>query len=190
MIAPCFPSRAAGLLLIAVGGLAGCASTPRFAEIPLQPPYAVSRHGLLHYKVPVGWFDATSDSQSVATEIWLVRNDYAATISVSEIIIDAETRHAISGEGLLRLANLSLSLSGSDGTTTVLDPPETFLLDGKNSCSYAVYRSGASDTLRVVLLPVGERVFEVAALTSGKQKRASAREVFSAQQSFLRGLRQ
>ncbi len=190
MIVSCSPSRVTALLLIAVVALAGCASTPRFAEIPLQSPYAVSRHGLLHYKIPVGWFDATSDSQSVAAEIWLVRNDYAATISVSEIIVDTETRHAISREGLIRLANLSLSLSGSDGSTTVLDPPANILLNDKTACSYSVHRSGADDTVRVVLIPVGERVFEVVALASGKQRRVSAREIFSAQQSFLRALRQ
>jgi len=183
-------SCASALLLIGVVGLAGCASTSRFAEIPLQSSYAVSRHGLLHYKVPVGWFDATSDSQSDAAEIWLVRDDYAATISVNEMIIDAETRYAISREGLIRVANLSLSLSGSDGFTAVLDPPETFLLDGKNSCSYTTHKPGTTDTMRVILIPVGERVFEVVALTSGKQRRASTREVFSAQQSFLIGLRQ
>lgn len=190
MIVSCSSIRATALLLIAALSLFGCAGAPRFAEVPLQSSYTVSRAGLLHYKVPVGWFDATSDSQSVATEIWLVKNDYAAMISVSEIVIDTETRQAIKREGLIRLASLSISLSGSDGSATLIDPPETLPVDGTNSCSYTVFKPISNDTVRVVLIPAGERVFEVVALTSGKQRRVSTREVFSAQQSFLRGLRQ
>ena len=190
MILFCFSNRDTALLLIASLCLAGCAGTPRLSEIPLQTPYAASRHGLLHYKVPLGWFDATSDSQTVAAEIWLVKNDYAGTISVNEIIIDTETRRAISGEGLIRLANLSLSLSVANGSPTMLNPPETSLLDGKTLCSYTMLKPASSDTVRVVILPVGERVFEVVALNSGHERRVSSRVVFSAQQSFLKGLRQ
>ena len=190
MILSCFSCRDTAILLIASLGLLGCAGSTRLSEIPLQTTYAASRHGLLHYKVPVGWFDATSDSQTVASEIWLVKNDYAATISVNEIIIDTDTRRAISGEGLIRLTNLLLSLSGANGPPTMLNSPETFLLYEKTLCSYTMLKPNSNDTVRVVILPVGERVFEVVALNSGKERRVSSRAVFSAQQSFLKGLRQ
>jgi hypothetical protein len=165
----------------------GCASAPHLAEVPLNPSYFFSREGLLRYKVPVGWFDATKDSQSVA-EIWLVKNDYAATITVSKIGIDVETRRAIDREGLARVASLTLTLAGAT-SGTILQPPGRFLVNGKELYSYVVVNPASNDTTRVVLVDSGENVFEVIGLVPGNQRRVVSDEVFSAQESFVKSLR-
>ena len=168
--------------------LAGCASVPHLAEAPLNPSYVFSREGLLRYKVPVGWFDATRDSQSVTAEIWLVKNDYAATITVSKIGIDTETRRAIDREGLARLADLTLTLAGAT-SATLLQPPVSSTVNGKEQYSYIVSNPATSDTTRVVLVDSGENVFEVIGLVPGNQHRVTSDEVFSVQESFVKSLR-
>jgi hypothetical protein len=167
----------------------GCSGTSRVVESPLYPSYNISREGLLRYKVPVGWFDATHDSQSVATEIWLVKNDYAATITVGRITVDAETRRAIDREGLARLAHLTMTLAGETSSATLLQPPTMSTVNGRDVYSYVVVSPSSNDTTRVVLIDTGENVFEVIGLVPGNQRRVSSSEVFSAQESFLKSLR-
>ena len=177
------------LFLFGMFFLPGCSSFSSLPDVPLQSSYSFSRQGLLHYRVPVGWFDASRDSQFVSAEIWLVRNDYAATITVAELVIDEEARRGIDREGLQRLAQLSLSLFLSNGSAVTLNPPEPVSLGGPASYAYTAMKPETGDTVRVVLLDTGRRVYEATALVRGRSASGVSSEAFSAQRSFLKSLR-
>ena len=184
----CWSRHVGAFWFLSLLSFVGCASTPHVAEVPLSPSYFFSREGLLRYKIPVGWFDATRDSQSVGFEIWLMKNDYAATINVKKISIDEETRRVIDREGLARVAGLTLTLAGAT-SGTILQPPESLVVNGKELYTYILVNPASNDTTRVVLIDSGENVFEVIGLVPGNQHRVLSDEVFSTQESFVKSLR-
>ena len=166
-----------------------CASFPYPSDYPLSSEYYTSRDGFLHYRVPSSWFDATRDSQDSSDFIWLVRKDYAATISVREVKVDATARQQISHEDLEKLAYLTMSLTANDKFTIQLRSPKTFTIGSTAFCGYELVNVPSMDTLRVVLVDTGTKAYEVTALVAAGNERVSALEVFSVQQAFLGSLR-
>jgi hypothetical protein len=155
--------------VLAMALLSGCATTSRMPADILQSSYTVSRDGHLQYRVPVGWFDATADSQAVGHSIWLMRSDYGATIAVDEVSLDAAARTAVRAGGLLELASLVVSLSTGDRGAVLIAPPVETRLDSRTVCQYTMMVSETRDTLRVTLLDTGTRTYAVTALRSEKK---------------------
>lgn len=149
--------------------LSGCASTSRIPTEILQPSYGISRDGHLRYRVPVGWFDATADSQAVGHSVWLMRSDYGATIAVDEVSLDAAARDAVRAGGLLELASLVVSLSAGDRGAVLIAPPVETTLESRTVCQYTMMVSETRDTLRVTLVDTGTRTYAVTALRSEKR---------------------
>lgn len=177
------------LLLALLGaGLfySGCGAPPP-APLPLSASYNISRDGYLHYRLPIGWFDVTADSQAHGNAVWLLRSDYAATITVNEIRIDEDARNEIGRQGLGQLARLTMFLTTHDKGALLQRPPEEFELYGHPCCSYELVMPSNGDILRTVLYDVGGKVYAVAALRTGGAKDAS--DVAAVQMSFLEGLR-
>jgi hypothetical protein len=166
--------------------LSGCGTTPPPAP-PLSASYSIARDGYLHYRLPVGWFDVTADSQAHGNTVWLLRSDYAATITVNEIHVDAVARKEIERQGLSALAQLTMSLSGQDKGTVLQNAPEEFELRGHPACSYEVETPSTGDAMRVVLLDAGEKIYAVAALRTGGKNDASS--LAAIQMQFLEELR-
>jgi hypothetical protein len=176
-------------LCIAAGLCAGCSSSPSVTTLTLHSPYFSSRDGNLQYRLPAGWFDATADSQAAGQVIWLLRNDYAATIAVSEIHLDAGARDAIRSDGVMHLAQLSMALASGGASYAITQQPEELRVNGNLSCVYALTTTPANDRLRVVLLDTGERVYMVTALVPEETKRGGQSEVFIVQDAFVGSLR-
>ncbi len=173
-------------LLLAALLWPGCGAPPP-APSRLSASYNISRDGYLHYRIPIGWYDVTADSQSHGNAIWLLRNDYAATITVNEIRIDESARGEIAQQGLSTLARLTMFLSSQDKGALLQKPPEDFMLNDRRCCSYELVMPKNGDILRTVLYDVGGKVYAVAALRTGGAKDAS--ELMDVQMSFLEGLR-
>ncbi len=172
-------------ILVLLVLLSGCAGGP---VTTLHAPYFPSRDGVLRYRLPAGWFDATNDSQSTGNAVWLLRNDYGATISVSEVSIDEQGKKELERSGLLGLAQLTLALATNGRSAVVEEPPRLFRLNDREFCSYEFSIPSSGDALRVVLLNTGARVYGVTALASG-EKHVTAKDVFAAQEEFVGGLR-
>lgn len=164
----------------------GCA-TPPPSPPPLSTTFSIARDGYLHYRLPAGWYDVTADSQAHGNTVWLLRSDYAATITVNEIRIDANAREEINRQGLIPLARLTMFLSTQDKGALLQRPPEEFTLRGYSCCSYELEMPVTGDVLRTILLDAGGRVYAVAALrTGGKSDEA---EVEGVQMIFVEALR-
>ena len=183
------PGTAVGVFLLLLGLAGGCASPPYSSTSTVSPRVLVSRDGMLRYRLPMGWFDATADSQAVGHEVLLLRSDYAATIAVNEIRVDAQARRQIERGGLMQLAQLTMALAAGGTPVTLQQSPELFVLNGRQFCAYELVISGARDLLRVVLFDTGTKVYAVHALVPGEKSGATAEEVFTAQQDFLNDLR-
>jgi len=173
------------LLLAALLG-AGCGAPPP-SPPRLSAAYGIARDGYLHYRLPIGWYDVTTDSQAHGNAVWLLRSDYAATITVNEIRVDASARDEITRLGLIPLARLTMFLSTQDKGALLQRPPEEFTLRGCPCCSYELAIPSSGDILRTIILDAGEKVYAVAALRTGGMNGEA--EVAAVQMEFVEGLR-
>jgi hypothetical protein len=147
-----------------------------------------SRDGQLHYHVPTGWFDATENPQGQQAVVWIVRKDYAASISVNKVTVDAGVRREANGSGLLRLGQLTMQLLLSNRSAVVVQSPRIVQMNGRDYCLYEVEEPSTHDVLRVAVFVTSAAAYEVTALATGGEKPAEANSVFAVQQEFVRQL--
>ena len=169
--------------------IAGCAPQPHTLESSPPTSLPVSRDGMLHYQVPEGWFDATADSPLSGPVIWILRNDYGAAITVSEIHLDAQARHDLAQAGLVQLAHLTQTLGSGDRPSLLLHAPELLNAGGREMCAYEMTSAGAADTVRVLLFDTGSRVYSVSALQQAGGVQQSAEDLAEIEQEFVVNLR-
>jgi len=155
----------------------------------MQPAYHSSRDGDLHYRLPVGWFDATSDSQATRHAIWVLRNDYGASITVEEINLDASARKELGEKKLLRLAQLTMPLLANDRSAAVQETPALFNVRGREYCAFELVTFPSDDTLRVVLFDTGQRTYTATFYTKGVEGEKRSEESRAVQEGFLHSLR-
>jgi hypothetical protein len=144
-----------------------------------------SRDGNLRFRAPVGWLNATNDAPLSTNLVWLVRNDYAATLGVREVVIDAETRREVNQTGLGRVAELTLALASGEKGLTVVMQPVVSALRGVNVCTYEYASGHPTDLIRVVLVDTGSKVYEVSMLMTNKVDKNNIPEMVSLQEAFV-----
>lgn len=173
-------------LLLVLLFVAGCATTPRPSYVELLPELNISRDGLLRYRVPQGWYDATRENgQSNRHAILLVRRDYAAIIKVTEIHLDNSAARVVREKGLLEIARLTMSLDdGKDGWVLTSDL-EDISRDGRPLYSYDLLNSTTRDIERVILLEVASHIYEVRALVVKAKGRATPDQIYPIQEAFI-----
>ncbi len=174
------------LVVPLVLAFAGCAATRYTEEYPLFPSINLSHDGLLQYRIPRGWFAAAPDSGAPQNIIWLLQNNYRATLAVSEIVVDEEANPAVRDGGLERLALLTMTLASGNNSAVVTREPEVFALAGRRFCAYETEITETGDVVRVVLFTTPAKVYEVTALARPGEE---PEKVFTAQQGFLSSLR-
>lgn len=167
----------------------GCASTPPTASPALYAPYLLSRDGALRYRVPAGWFPANTDSTEPEKLVFLVRNDYAGSLTVHEVHLDDNARSHLDGGGLLPLAQLTASLEAGSKSGILSSGPTMVRLNGKEVCSYEMEFRQNGDKMRVVLVDAGGHVYSVAALVNGSVGMRAVGEILTAQQAFVATLK-
>src|SRR5512140_303928 len=176
------------ILVCIVAGLAGCAgSTPPSAL--LRSAYLTARDGLLQYRCPIGWFDATADSQAAGHLVWLLRNDYSATIAVQELHMGPGAWEEIRTGGIMHLADVTMALAAGGKPYLVERRPEPLSMNGWRGCTYELTTSSGGDILRVTLVDGGKSLYMVTALGSGDTQRGQRDALRSAQDAFLSSLR-
>lgn len=167
--------------------LGGCSTGPRTTPLRFQEDYRLSRDGALGYRLPAGWFDVTADSQATGRAIWLVRNDYGASITVEEVYLMARAEGELGEEPLLHLAQLTLPLVAGARLARVETQPEVFRLNGREYCAYELVTRDRSEYLRVVLFKARRRVYAVTFYRDGTEVAAAG--IGAVQEPFLRTLR-
>lgn len=168
------------------GFLLGCSTG---SSPPFHAPYFTARDGGFSYRIPAGWYDASADSQSAGHAVWLLRDDYGATIAVNELYVDSAARSVLRDDGMSQLATLSMMLAAAGNPYTLEQAPQTSRINGKVSCTYQLTTSPGNDALRVVLVDTGRKVYMVTALVPGETMGAVRNHVFDVQEEFLNTVR-
>jgi hypothetical protein len=167
----------------------GCTATGPAAASGPPPAYSLSRDGAIRYRLPAGWFDVTPDTLAADQAVWLVRDDYAGSLTVRQVHIRAVDKADLGGEGLLQVAKLTAALETSRKPGILAREPDRTQVNGRDAVSYDVEYSGSGDRTRTVLLTVEGRLYAVTALVNGSAPSRAGREIFGILQSFLSDLR-
>jgi hypothetical protein len=176
-----------GLLL-----LAGCSSVPYESDYPMTEEAVKSLNEDLQIKVPKGWYATTDESNAPNLLVWLVREDYGATMAISEIKADANTRKRLERRGLEALARISFALKSerAKGRAEMVVKPREFDIDGKKFCSYEYSSDGRKTIVRVIVFDTGQHLYDFAAVPAEKENvKAGPKGLFTIQQSVLQSMR-
>jgi len=173
------------LVALALASLTGCSGSPEAARESSARAVHRSRDGRLQYVTPPGWFDATADSQAAGHAVWIIRNDYGATLTIDEVRLDAAAVAMVGTGGLEPLAQLLMTLPSGDRPVRTVGAPETVERDGKAYCEYAVEVYETGDLLRVVLFRAGERVYSSTLVVPAAVRERGTEQLAEAQAAFL-----
>lgn|GEM_PF-3003448 len=191
---PSYNFQLRGLLLSCVPAclfpllfLPGCA--PQVPATTAAIAYTPSHDGTIRYRLPSGWFEVTPDSIEADRAVWLVRDDYAGSLTVRRVHVDGVDRADLGGEGLLQVAKLTAALETSTKPGILAHEPDRTQVNGRDAVAYDVEYSGSGDRTRTVLLESGGRIYAVTALVNGGAPPDAGREIFSVLQSFLAAMR-
>jgi hypothetical protein len=177
--------------LFSVFLLVGCASVPYEANYPMTDEVVKSLNEDIQIKVPKGWFATTDESNAPNLLVWLVREDYGATMAISEIKADADTRRQLERKGLGALAEISFALKSerAKGKAEMLVKPKEFKVDGRKFCSYEYSTDGRKTIIRVVVFDTGKHLYDFAVVPAEKEGgKTDPKNLFVIQQSVLRSL--
>lgn len=178
------------VLPLFIGALLPACVPPPPAAAPAAPvPYAVSRDGTIRYRLPAGWFDAAADSVAADRAVWLVRDDYAGSLTVRQVHVRALERGDLGGEGLLQVAKLTAALETSSKPGIVTREPGRTDIGGREAVTYDLEYNGSGDMTRTVVLASDGRIYAVTALVNGTARQEAGKEILAALQTFLEALR-
>jgi len=144
-----------------------------------------SRDGSVRYRMPAGWFDAGEDSLGARCSLWLMRGDYAGSLTVRQVHMRSLGAEDLAGDGLLEVARLTASLETTRQPGVLTRAPGRIAAGGKDAVSYDVEYTGSGDRTRTVLLDAGGSVVAVTALVNGSAPQGAAREIFGVLDEFL-----
>ncbi|HUI10769.1 MAG TPA: hypothetical protein VL221_10610 [Bacteroidota bacterium] len=166
----------------------GCAPREGAATAPGVPALA-SRDGNIRYRMPPGWFDAGEDSLCSRCSLWLMRADYAGSLTVRPVHLRALGQGDLDAGGLLEVAKLTAALETSRRPGVLTRVPARTAAPGGEAVSYDVEYAGSGDRTRTVILGTGGSVYAVTALVSGNAPPGAAREIFGVLEAFLSSAR-
>ncbi|MDX9759188.1 MAG: hypothetical protein RBU27_08515 [Bacteroidota bacterium] len=192
------------LLLLLSTVLAACSggeetSTARDEEaVPRKYRYAAgasmssdvitTADGTLRVRRPEGWVRTSDPKHAPSILLWLVREDYSASISFTQIRIDPALYQTLARDNISAVANVSLSLKerGAEDSVTVVQPVERFKVGGRICAAYEYRLTAAAPVIRVVVFDTGSRFMECAMYPATETLTPEEnRRLFEVQQSVL-----
>jgi hypothetical protein len=171
--------------------LAACASVPYYSfDYPLTTEVIISTDKTIQSRVPLGWFASKDTSLTPQFLFWLIKDDYSSSIALQEIKVDRFTEQRIKKEGLKLFAEISQSFKKESVDKFLMTKPiEVFTINSKNYCGYEYYSNDRSSRVRVILLQIGSRYFEVEATPlSGVWYEKDLKGLYSALHAFANAL--
>lgn len=138
-------------------------------------------------KVPSGWF-AAEDNENNIFDIWLVKDDYSASMNLVPLNVDEKTLEEISDAGIEGLLPISKSFRKMENVNGFKETLSSELFD-YNDLEYASYQYFNDDNRaeRVVLFIYQDLPFEltVSCENSGKCDELFMHELFKIQNAVL-----
>ena len=173
------------LLLILASCSGGFSSIYNF-DYPLTEKTAKSNSTLLEIKIPKGWFVA-EDNEHNSTDLWLVRDDYSATIKFVMISVNDDDSRNVLATQLERIADLNkLLIKTKLGKEFKGFSEEDVMENGTQRFLAYQYSDQKNQLVRTVIFKRGIKYFEATAYVLNS---ANYMEVFKAQNSVLASLK-
>jgi len=189
---------AAAMLLSACSGSpesedAQPSATPyRYAALAeMSREYVSASDGSISVLRPEGWLRTSDPAEAPSILLWLVNDDYTASLSFVHMQMDPALYETLKKDGLEAVAKVSLGLKqrGADDAVHLVQPVEQFRIGGRLCAAYE-YRTGAAEALiRIVVFDTGSRFMECTLFpASSAITPAANRKLFELQQSVLASL--
>lgn len=149
---------------------------------PLSHETAKSKSSQLSVKIPQGWFTA-EDNETKLIDLWLVKDDYSATLNFIALNLDSLTRKEIRNDELKGAAELSKTFRKAKYGKSFKGflNEELFEINKKLFSAYE-YVDDSKRTIRVVVFKYSSKFFE---LTAVPVKPQDLQELFKIQNSVL-----
>lgn len=164
----------------------------RYAAVgELTREYVSTADGSLRVLRPEGWVRTSDPKNAPSILLWLVREDYSASLSFSPIKMDPGLYQTLRNENLTAVAKVSLSLKerNAEDSVTIIQPVELFKVGGRICAAYEYRIAAAEPVIRVVVFDTGSRFMEcVLYPASVSVTPAENRRLFELQQSVLASL--
>jgi hypothetical protein len=144
--------------------------------------------GTLSVLLPVGWKETVDQRNAPNIALWLVREDYGASLSFAPMRMDPALYRALRKDGALAIAKVSLSLKKGQArdTVSVIHAPESFRLNGRDYAAYEYSVTGGRTAIRVVVFDAGNGFYECILLPASPTiSPEENRRLFELQQSVL-----
>ncbi|MBE0644759.1 MAG: hypothetical protein IH600_11815, partial [Bacteroidetes bacterium] len=150
--------------------------------------YVSTADGALRVRRPEGWLRTSDPKNAPSILLWLVREDYSASLSFSPIKMDPGLYQTLRKENIAAVAKVSLSLKerNADDSVTVVQPVELFKIGGRVCAAYEYRIAAAEPVIRIVVFDTGSRFMECALYPAAVTVTpAENRRLFELQQSVL-----
>ncbi|MBI3125004.1 MAG: hypothetical protein HYZ10_11430 [Ignavibacteriales bacterium] len=173
------------LLIVLSSCSSGLSSVYDF-DYPLTTKTAKSNSTRLQIQIPQGWY-VGEDNEFKTTDIWLVKEDYSATIKFVAVTLDDETAESFASDELGKVVELNKILlkaklgKNFKGFTN----EETFSSNYTIFSAYQ-YLDEKDEPVRTVVFKNDSKFYEVTAFAL---KSANPAEIFKAQNSVLASLK-
>ncbi|MBI4548073.1 MAG: hypothetical protein HY707_08840 [Ignavibacteriae bacterium] len=171
------------LMMIACG-----ASVPYRVDYPLTKKEFYSRDSIFSGRIPQGWFSSDDEELASAHVVWLIRDDFSATLAFKELKLDELSKKRVNDEGLILLARLSFSLQQSNPLfkTKEIELHE-FEVNSKKFCGYEMNFTGALK--RVIVFEAKGKFYECEArIVKGSPSLKELEHLYTVQQTLLTSL--
>ncbi|MBL0175548.1 MAG: hypothetical protein IPP94_09840 [Ignavibacteria bacterium] len=139
-------------------------------------------------RCPAGWRETVDQKNAPNIVLWIVAENYGASLSFVPLQMDPVLYTALRRDGLSAVAKVSLSLKRDNArdSVRVLQPPESFTLNRRDYVAYEYSADGGKTAIRVVLFDTGRQYIECALLPATQPVTPDEnRRLFSVQQSVL-----
>lgn len=136
----------------------------------------------LSVKIPQGWFTA-EDNENKLIDLWLVKDDYSATLNFVALNIDSLTMKEIQSDEIKSVVEFSKAFKKAKYGKTFggFVNQETFEINKKKFSAYE-YLDDAKRNIRVVVFKSGNKFYE---LTAIPVKTQNLQELYKIQNSVL-----
>jgi hypothetical protein len=191
-------------LLSACGGSDGSEAGEAAADVP---PAAAYRYAPvapmtdvpletaakdLRVLCPRGWKETVDQKNAPNIVLWLVRDDYQASISFAPMQMNPALYKTLKKDGIMAVAKVSLSMHKDQArdSVVVLRPPERFRLDARECVAYEYTVDKGATVIRIVIFDTGRQFMECALLPATPAIPPDEnRRLFETQQSVLASMR-
>lgn len=140
----------------------------------------------LSVKIPKGWFTA-DDNENNYIDLWLIKDDYSATLNFVSLNLDQNTKRDISGNELASILDLSKTIKKAKYGNALkgFTNEKTFQINEKSFSSYE-YLDEQKRNIRVVVFKNGENFYELSAIPIQNQ---NLEELYRTQNSVLSSIK-